>query len=91
MYKYYAVIEREKIDETGCYIVSFPDLDNVYTDAETLVGAVQNAEDVLATMLEEMEHDGDTIPAPSKAEDLKLPVNASLVLIEVNTDLDEAV
>lgn len=90
MYKYYAVIEREKLDESGCYIVRFPDLDNVYTDAETLPSAIQNAEDVLATMLEEMENDGHAIPAPSSAEDLKvrLPEGASLINIEVDTESD---
>jgi len=88
MYRYYAVIEREKMDATGAFIVSFPDLDNVFTDADTLTGAVQNAEDVLFTMLEEMENDGDIMPAPSKADVLKskLPEGASLIYIEVDTE-----
>lgn len=48
MYKYYAVIEKEE----GCYIVSFPDLENVFTDdADTLPEAVEQAEDVLSLML----------------------------------------
>ncbi len=33
MYKYYAVIEKEKVDGSGCYIVSFPDVENFFTDA----------------------------------------------------------
>jgi len=86
VYKYYAVIEREKIDQTGCYIVSFPDLENVFTDAETLTGAVEYSHQVLRTMLAEMEQDGDDIPNASKPEDIQLPEGASLVLIEVDTD-----
>ena len=88
LYKYYAVIEREKNDGTGSYIVSFPDLENVFTDAETLSGAVNNAHDVLGDMLAEMEQDGDKIPTSSKPEDIQLPEGASLVLIEVDTETD---
>lgn len=86
LYKYYAVIEREKNDGTGSYIVSFPDLENVFTDADTLTDAVNNAHDVLGDMLSEMETDGDKIPTASKPEAIQLPEGASLVLIEVDTD-----
>ena len=90
VYKYYAVIEREKVDQTGAYIVSYPDLENVFTDAETLIDAISNAHDVLETMLAEMEQDGDNVPTPSKAEDVKvrLPEGASLIYIEVDTESD---
>lgn len=86
VYKYYAVIEREKLDQTGAFIVSFPDLENVFTDADTLTGAVSNSHDVLRTMLREMEQDGDKIPTASKPDAIQLPEGASLVLIEVDTD-----
>lgn len=84
-YKYYSIIEREKDDGSDAYIVSFPDLENVFTDAETLNDAVINAQDVLRTMLREMEKDGEDIPTPSKADGIPLPDEASLVLIEVDT------
>lgn len=85
MYKYYAVIEKEKLDQTGCFIVSFPDIENCFTDAETLVDAVQNAHDVLGLMMTDYEDEGNVPPA-SKPEDIKLPTGSSLVLIEIDTD-----
>ncbi|WP_303984739.1 type II toxin-antitoxin system HicB family antitoxin [Niallia circulans] len=86
VYKFYAVFE--KVDEA--VIVTFPDLENVYTDGETLIDAMSNAYDVLETMLVEMEQDGEVIPPASKAEDLKgkLPEGASLIYIEVDTEID---
>ncbi|GLY12503.1 type II toxin-antitoxin system HicB family antitoxin [Pseudobacillus badius] len=89
MYKYYAVIEKdlEELKESSreCFTVSFPDLENVFTDGETLPQAVELAHDVLGSMLAVMEEKGRDIPAPSKAENIELPEGASLVLIEVDT------
>ena len=90
MYKYYAVIEKmkEEGNKVYSYIVDFPDLENVFTDGETLQDAIVQAEDVLALMLTVFEDNGDVIPAPSSVEQLKgkVPEGASLVLIEVDTD-----
>lgn len=88
MYRYYAIIEKEKLDKTGCFIISFPDLENVFSDAETMQQAVQNAHDVLGSMLSVMEEDGDEIPPPSSADKLKEKVSegGSLVLVEVETE-----
>ncbi|WP_407708550.1 type II toxin-antitoxin system HicB family antitoxin [Bacillus altitudinis] len=88
MYRYYALIEKEKLDNTGCYIISFPDLENVFSDAETMQDAVQNAHDVLGSMLSVMEEDGDEIPQPSPADKLKEQVKegGSLILVEVETE-----
>jgi antitoxin HicB len=82
VYKFYAMIEKED----GVFVVSFPDLENCFTDGETLPEAVEMAEDALGSLLSVMEDDGDHIPAPSKAEDIELPDGASLVLITVDTD-----
>lgn len=82
IYKYYAVIEKED----GGYIVSFPDLENCYTQGDTLSEAVVMAEDVLGLLLSVEEEEGKLLPKASPAKDLKLPEGASLVLIEVNTD-----
>lgn len=84
MYKYYAVIERDKL-ESGSYIVTFPDIENCYTDSDTLSGAVANAEDVLGLMMTDYEEEGN-IPPASKPGDIQLNEGASLVLIEINTD-----
>ncbi|KGA98117.1 antitoxin HicB [Alkalihalobacillus alcalophilus ATCC 27647 = CGMCC 1.3604] len=82
VYKYYSVIHKED----GAFIVSFPDLENVFTDGESLSHAVSMAEDVLALMLTDYEDDGKQLPPASPVTALKAPEGASLVLIEVNTD-----
>ncbi|ANB59517.1 type II toxin-antitoxin system HicB family antitoxin [Anoxybacteroides amylolyticum] len=86
VYQFYAIIQ--KVEEDDCYIVTFPDLDNCFTQGYTLVEAVEMAEDVLLTMLDYMEDVGEDIPAASSVEKLKdiLPNGASLVNIEIDTD-----
>jgi antitoxin HicB len=84
VYKFYSVIE--KLEDEGIYSVSFPDLENCFTDGETLAEAVDMAEEALGALLSDIEDKGEHIPAPSKAEDIELPEGASLVLIAVNTD-----
>ena len=85
VYKYYAIIFKED----GNYIVEFPDLENVFTYAETLPQAVQYAEEVLGLMLTSNEADGIPFNPPSPADKIRLPGEASLVLIEVDTDTFE--
>jgi antitoxin HicB len=86
VYQFYAIIEKN--EEENCYIVSFPDLENCFTDGETLVEAVEMAEDVLLAVLSCMEDAGDYIPPASSVEKLKelLPSGASLVNIVIDTD-----
>ncbi|GMO00642.1 type II toxin-antitoxin system HicB family antitoxin [Parageobacillus thermoglucosidasius] len=82
VYQFYSIIKKED----GVFTVSFPDLENCFTDGESLVDAVGMAEDALGALLSVMEENGEPIPAPSKAKDVELPEGASLVLINVNTD-----
>lgn len=92
MYKYHAVIERENPEEnTGAFIVSFPDLDNVFTDGETMLEAVENANEVLELMLETMLEEGDTFNPPSHVKDIlpQLSDNASLLLVDVDVNIPE--
>ncbi|MBB5355249.1 putative RNase H-like HicB family nuclease [Anoxybacillus mongoliensis] len=86
VYQFYAIIQKD--EEDGGYIVTFPDLDNCFTYGETLVEAVEMAEDVLLTVLDYMEEIGEDIPIASSVEKLKglLPSGASLVSIEIDTD-----
>ncbi|MGE6629590.1 type II toxin-antitoxin system HicB family antitoxin [Bacillus sp. NPDC077027] len=88
MYRYYALIEKESGNHSDIYSVSFPDLENVFTDAESMQNAVHYAHEVLGSMLSAMEEDGDEIPLPSSADKLKeqLTEGGSLVLVEVETD-----
>lgn len=81
VHKYYAVIHQEE----DAFIINFPDLENVFTDGETLADAVEMAEDCLGMMLIDYEDDGNVIP-PSPAKAIEVPEGASLVLIQVDTD-----
>lgn len=82
VYKYYSLIHQED----GAFIVSFPDLESCFTQGETLPEAVTMAEDVLGTMLSYYEGNGQSFPAPSKADAITVPEGTSLVLITVNTE-----
>lgn len=66
-YIYPAIFTKE---ETG-YSVQFPDIKNCFTDGDTLVEAMQNAEDALCLVLYTMEERGDHIPAASSISDLE--------------------
>lgn len=68
-YAYPAIFTPE---EDGGYSVRFPDLEGCFTCGDDLADALFMAEDALALVLYGYENDARTIPAPSKAEDLKL-------------------
>lgn len=82
MYKYYAVITKEE----DCYFVQFPDLENVFTDGNSLSDAIAQAEDVLGLMLSDAEERQERIPVASPPQVITVPEGASLVLIETDTD-----
>jgi len=52
--------------ETGGYLVEFPDLEEAFTEGETLEEALFNAAEVLTLMLECRLDDKEKIPQPSK-------------------------
>lgn len=83
--KYYAVIKSD----SGGYFVQFHDIDNCYTDGNTLSEAVHMAEDVLLAMYPQSYL--AALPEPSKAADIQLNDGESLVYIKVDTEKDEAV
>ena len=58
-------------NELGGYCVSFPDIENVFTEGDDLKHAMEMAEDVLSLMLYGRERDGEEIPTPSKTSDIK--------------------
>lgn len=68
-YVYPAIFSPE---EEGGYSVFFPDLEGCYTCGDDLKDALFMAEDVLAFYLYDEERDGKTIPAASKANDIKV-------------------
>ena len=64
-YVYPAVFTRED----GKTLVSVPDLKGCHTFGETLMEAIEMAQDAVAMVLYHMEKDGVDIPAPSSLDD----------------------
>ncbi|MDF3254971.1 MULTISPECIES: type II toxin-antitoxin system HicB family antitoxin [Bacillus] len=82
VYKYYGLFEPDE----GAVAVSFPDLAGCLTFGDDFSEALECAKEALGGYLLVSEEDKDAIPTPSKAETIKVPEGASLVLVEVNTD-----
>lgn len=68
-YAYPALISWN--DEDKVYYVTFPDIENCFTDGTTLPDALENASDVLNLMLWTMEHEGESIPQASPMNAVK--------------------
>ena len=56
------------VKEDESIIVTFPDLEDTFTDGTTMEEAFENAEDVLNLMLWNREEEKDDIPMPSSPE-----------------------
>jgi antitoxin HicB len=86
LHKYYAVVEPT---DEGNYLVTFPDIENCFTQGDNLAHAVEMAKDALGLILTHYEDEGN-VPTPSPVDKHKatLPEVASLILIEVGTDED---
>ena len=72
-------------DEDKTYCVTFPDLENCFTDGATMAEAVENATDVLNLMLCDMEKTDKEIPAATKVEDIQMPAKGFVNLIMADT------
>ncbi len=80
-YVYPALFVKE--DEN--IIVTFPDLEDTFTDGATMQEAFENAEDVLNLMLWNREEEKDDIPMPSSPEQITVPQEATLAMIKADT------
>lgn len=58
-------------EEDGGYSVSFPDMENCFTDGNDLMEAMQMANDALCLMLYHKEMKGESIPKASDARDVQ--------------------
>ena len=65
--------------EDGSYAVNFPDIPRCFTCGDTLVDAIEMAEDVLAMVLCGMEDDKEPIPLPSVTLVCESPETVSLI------------
>lgn len=72
------------VEEDGI-IVTFPDLDDTFTDGATMQEAFENAEDVLNLMLWNREEEKEEIPLPSQPEQITVPQGATLAMIKADT------
>ena len=81
--KYVSPALFAKEDES--IIVTFPDLEDTFTDGTTMQEAFENAEDVLNLMLWNREEEKDDIPMPSSPEQITVPQGATLAMIKADT------
>ena len=81
--KYVSPALFAKEDES--IIVTFPDLEDTFTDGTTMEEAFENAEDVLNLMLWNREEEKDDIPMPSSPEQITVPQEATLAMIKADT------
>ena len=81
--KYVSPALFAKEDES--IIVTFPDLEDTFTDGTTMEEAFENAEDVLNLMLWNREEEKDDIPMPSSPEQITVPQGATLAMIKADT------
>ena len=80
-YVYPALFAKE--DES--ILVTFPDLEDTFTDGATMQEAFDNAEDVLNLMLWNREEENADIPLPSSPEEIIVPQGTMLVMIKADT------
>ena len=66
-------------------IVTFPDLEDTFTDGETMQEAFENAEDVPNLMLWNREEENAAIPPPSTPEKIPVPREAVPAMIKADT------
>ena len=81
-YIYPAVFEPA---EDGGYDVIFPDIPRCYTCGNSLLEALERAEDVLAMTLWGLENDKDPIPKPNFSSALTYADPAFVTLIKTDT------
>jgi len=82
-YIYPAIFEPD--EEMGGYCVYFPDIEGCYTQGDDFKEAMDMAEDALCLMLYDMEKDGEAIPKPSKARDIKAKPDDIVNLVACDT------
>ena len=68
-YVYPAIFHPEK---EGGFSIFFPDIEGCYTQGDTMVEAVEMAEDALNLMLWDKEESKEPIPSPSIPQDIRL-------------------
>lgn len=81
-YLYPAIFTEE---ENGLYDVYFPDIPDCYTSGDSLMDALNMAEDVLAFTLYSYERDKRDIPEPSDQKSIKTSGESFVNIISCDT------
>ena len=84
-YVFPAIFTAEKCG----YAIDFPDVENCFTSAKTLIEGVKMASDVLCLVLREMETNDEPIPQPSDIQDIAVANNSFVSLIFCDTENDK--
>lgn len=72
-------------DEDKTYYVTFPDINNCFTDGETVTEALENASDVLNLMVYDLESNNMPIPEATPLEDVPAPKKGFINLVLADT------
>ncbi|MCU9614942.1 type II toxin-antitoxin system HicB family antitoxin [Caldibacillus lycopersici] len=86
IYSYYSIFEPINEENYKGYAVSFPDLENVFTDGRSFAEAYEMAKDVLGTMLALNEEENTAFHPPSAPDKLTIREGSSLIYIQIDTD-----
>jgi antitoxin HicB len=81
-YIFPAVFNQE---DDGSFSVSFPDIDNCYSQGDDLQDAYEMAEDVLCLILYKMEENNENIPTPSNPRDIQVNDTSFVAIIGADT------
>lgn len=81
-YVYPAIFTEE---DNGQYSVCFPDVNGCYTCGDSLIDAMEMAEDALAMMLAGAEKDGISIPIATPIKQVVVDDKSFVTLIFCNT------
>ncbi|MGM9937346.1 MAG: type II toxin-antitoxin system HicB family antitoxin [Candidatus Ornithomonoglobus sp.] len=72
-------------NEDGVYSITFPDIENCFTQGEDLQDGLENAQDALCLMLYHMEKEHKSIPEPSDVKSIITDSNSFATLISCDT------
>ena len=67
------------------YSVNFPDLDNCYTQGESIEEALYMASDILCLTLYNLEESGEKIPLPSEIKSIRTTDNEFVSFVSCDT------
>ena len=81
-YVYPAIFTQE---ENGYYSINFPDVEACFTQGNSILDGMENAEDVLAMMLCYYEQQGTPIAPPTAIKEIKTDSNSFVTLVKCDT------